>query len=358
LNRSLMKKIFLIVIIAAAGLFVYFNLSAFMPILLALLTAMVFEPFVKFLQRKMKQEKRLLPVTIVFLGFLFVSGVLLYITVRYLIESIYGWTLQLPQYAFEIQQFADKLINDFTDTLDRIPQGAAIVAELQRLSETAVDAVLGFTATVITTIAAWLQSIPNLLFVTLVYIITLFLFSLDLPRLLSNTFNLFKDETSQKLQFVFRRMGKVFLGYWKAQFILSIGVFLACYISLLFIAPSSALIMSILIWVVDIIPLYVGPALILVPWGLVAIILGNTAMGIQLMVLALVLLILRRIIEPKVLGDSIGLNALPTVLSMYFGFVFFGVMGLILGPFVYIAVRSAIEAGLFRLNAQEETSAK
>ncbi|MFP7332682.1 sporulation integral membrane protein YtvI [Shouchella clausii] len=358
MNRSLMKKIFLIVIIAAAGLFVYFNLSAFMPILLALLTAMVFEPFVKFLQRKMKQEKRLLPVTIVFLGFLFVSGVLLYITVRYLIESIYGWTLQLPQYAFEIQQFADKLISDFTDTLDRIPQGAAIVAELQRLSETAVDAVLGFTATVITTIAAWLQSIPNLLFVTLVYIITLFLFSLDLPRLLSNTFNLFKDETSQKLQFVFRRMGKVFLGYWKAQFILSIGVFLACYISLLFIAPGSALIMSILIWVVDIIPLYVGPALILVPWGLVAIILGNTAMGIQLMVLALVLLILRRIIEPKVLGDSIGLNALPTVLSMYFGFVFFGVMGLILGPFVYIAVRSAIEAGLFRLNAQEETSAK
>ncbi|MBU8596432.1 sporulation integral membrane protein YtvI [Shouchella clausii] len=358
MNRSLIKKIFLIVIIAAAGLFVYFNLSAFMPILLALLTAMVFEPFVKFLQRKMKQEKRLLPVTIVFLGFLFVSGVLLYITVRYLIESIYGWTLQLPQYAFEIQQFADKLISDFTDTLDRIPQGAAIVAELQRLSETAVDAVLGFTATVITTIAAWLQSIPNLLFVTLVYIITLFLFSLDLPRLLSNTFNLFKDETSQKLQFVFRRMGKVFLGYWKAQFILSIGVFLACYISLLFIAPSSALIMSILIWVVDIIPLYVGPALILVPWGLVAIILGNTAMGIQLMVLALVLLILRRIIEPKVLGDSIGLNALPTVLSMYFGFVFFGVMGLILGPFVYIAVRSAIEAGLFRLNAQEETPAK
>ncbi|PAE90326.1 sporulation integral membrane protein YtvI [Shouchella clausii] len=358
MNRSLVKKIFLIVVIAAAGLFVYFNLSAFMPILLALLTAMVFEPFVKFLQKKMKQEKRLLPVTIVFLSFLFVSGVLLYITVRYLIESIYSWTLQLPQYAFEIQQFADKLISDFTDTLNRIPQGAAIVAELQRLSETAVDTVLGFTATVITTIAAWLQSIPNLLFVTLVYIITLFLFSLDLPRLLSNTFNLFKDETSQKLQFVFRRMGKVFLGYWKAQFILSIGVFLACYISLLFIAPSSALIMSILIWVVDIIPLYVGPALILVPWGLVVIILGNTAMGIQLMVLALVLLILRRIIEPKVLGDSIGLNALPTVLSMYFGFVFFGVMGLIFGPFVYIAVRSAIEAGLFRLNAPEEPTAK
>ncbi|GAF22694.1 membrane protein [Bacillus sp. JCM 19047] len=82
-------------------------------------------------------------------------------------------------------------------------------------------------------------------------------------------------------------------------------------------------------------------------------ILGNTAQGIQLIVLALVLLIIRRIIEPKVLGDSIGLNALPTVLSMYFGFVFFNVIGLILGPFVYIAIRSAKEAGLFQLTAEK-----
>ena len=358
LNKSIVKKIIVLLLVVAAGLFIYFNLSAFMPVLLALLTAMIFEPFVKFLKRKMKSERRLLPVTIVFLSFLLVSGLLLYISIRYLVESVYGWTLQVPQYAFEIQQFADEVIRNFQETLETIPQGSAIIAELERLSTTAVDATLGFTATVITTLASWLQSIPNLLFVALIYIITLFLFSLDLPRLLSNGFNLFKDETSQKLQFVFRRMGKVFLGYWKAQFILSIGVFIVCYVSLLFIAPGPALIMSILIWVVDIIPLYVGPALILVPWGLVVIILGNTAMGVQLMILALVLLIIRRIIEPKVLGDSIGLNALPTVLSMYFGFVFFGVMGLILGPFVYIAIRSAKEAGLFRLTVQKSPLTK
>jgi len=78
-----------------------------------------------------------------------------------------------------------------------------------------------------------------------------------------------------------------------------------------------------------------------------AAIIGDMNTGIQLIVLAVILLILRRAIEPKVLGDSIGLNALPTVLTMYFGFVFFGVMGLILGPFVYIAIRSAKDSGLF-----------
>lgn len=352
-NRSLVKKIIILLLAIGAALFVYFNLSAFMPVLLALLTAMIFEPFVKFTKRKMNSTRRLWPVTIVFLSFLIISSFLLYISIRYLVESIYGWSLQVPQYALEIQQFLDEMIRNAQHTLETIPQGAGIITELERLSATMVDAALTFTAAVITTIGSWLQSIPNMLFVLLIYIITLFLFSLDLPRLLNNTFNLFKDETSQKLRFVFKRMGKVFLGYWKAQFILSIGVFLVCYISLLFIAPGPALIMSILIWVVDIIPLYVGPALILVPWGLFVIILGNTATGIQLMVLAFVLLIIRRIIEPKVLGDSIGLNALPTVLSMYFGFVFFGVMGLILGPFVYIAIRSAKEAGLFQLTAEK-----
>ncbi|MFP3491078.1 sporulation integral membrane protein YtvI, partial [Staphylococcus sp. SIMBA_130] len=64
--------------------------------------------------------------------------------------------------------------------------------------------------------------------------------------------------------------------------------------------------MSVIIWLVDIIPLYVGPALVLIPWGLLAMMLGNVGAGIQLILLALIITILRRIIEPKVLGDSIG----------------------------------------------------
>ncbi|MBP1970480.1 putative PurR-regulated permease PerM [Virgibacillus natechei] len=129
-------------------------------------------------------------------------------------------------------------------------------------------------------------------------------------------------------------------------------LFIICYLSLLYIAPEAALILSLIIWVVDIIPLYIGPALVLVPWALVAMIIGNMAMGIQLIVLTIVLLVARRVIEPKVLGDSIGLAALPTVLSMYFGYVFGGVIGLILGPFVYIGFQTAKEAGLFEMTAK------
>ncbi|MDQ0207248.1 sporulation integral membrane protein YtvI [Alkalicoccobacillus murimartini] len=349
-NPVLVKRILTLIAAIAIVVFVYINFSVFLPILLALLTAMIFEPFVKMLKKHLKSEKRILPVTIVFTLFLTVGGYLLYLTLTRLVTMIYMRSLEIPHYAREIQIFIDDFIITFNQTIAEIPQGNQIVRELERQSEALFDKAVSITSDILATSTSVLTGIPNMLFVLLIYVITLFLFSLDLPRLLNLFFNLFKMETASKLRFVFQRMSKVFLGYWKAQFILSVGVFIVTYVSLLFISPESALLMSVLIWLVDIIPLYVGPALILVPWGILAMILGSTSTGLQLMILAVVLLLVRRIIEPKVLGDSIGLAALPTVLSMYFGYVFFGVLGLILGPFVYIAIRSAKEAGLFELN--------
>ncbi|MDQ0268401.1 sporulation integral membrane protein YtvI [Cytobacillus purgationiresistens] len=352
-SKSMLKKGFLILALILAGIFIYLNFSAFMPVLLALLTALIFEPFIRMLQKYLKSEKRLLSVTIVFLLFVVICSFILYISVKYVFGKIYEWSMLVPQYASEIERAINSTVKNLQQSLEGIPEGDLLITEMNNITHSIVDRVLQFVTNFIGLLADWLQAIPNMLFVGIFYLIILFLFSLELPKIKNNFFKLFKTETSNKLRYVTQKMGVVFLGYWKAQFILSVGVFLICYVCLLFISPKIALFMSFIIWIVDIIPLYVGPALVLVPWGLIMILLGNSVMGIQLMILAFVLLIVRRIIEPKVLGDSIGLNALPTVLSMYFGFVFFGVLGLIAGPFVYIAIRSAKEAGLFNRKTAE-----
>lgn len=355
-NQVLVKRIIIALIIIAIAVFVFIYFSAFLPILSAILTAMIVEPLVRWLKKKLNVEKRIIPVTIVFTSLILLCALTLYITLTKVAKTIYEWIVNIPAYTIEVQRFVNQMIVRFNEFIEEVPQGYLIVAEIEKQSRNLTDWVLQMTTDLINTFGSWLQAIPNLIFVLLFYFITFFLVSLDYPRLAGVFFNLFKAETSDKLQFVFQRMGKVFLGYWKAQFILSIGVFIITYVSLLFISPGAALIMSTIIWVVDIIPLYVGPALILVPWGIIAMMIGNMKMGIQLIILATVLTVLRRIIEPKVLGDSIGLAALPTVLSMYFGYVFFGVMGLIFGPFVYIAVRSAIDSGLFEFKWKKEKS--
>lgn len=358
INQDLIKRIIKIVLILLVVAFVIIYFSAFLPILLALLTAVIFEPLVKWLKMKLNVKKRILPVTIVFTTFTVICAILLYITFTKVAKTIYEWSLNLPEYTTEIQRVVYNLIVRFNEFMEEVPQGYLIVSELEKQSQNLTNWALQVTTQLINTFGAWLQAVPNMIFVVLFYFITFFLVSLDFPRLATIFYNFFKTETSDKLRFVFQRMGKVFWGYWKAQFILSIGVFVITYVSLLFISPSAALIMSTIIWVVDIIPLYVGPAIVLIPWGIIAMLIGNMKMGIQLIILATVITVLRRIIEPKVLGDSIGLAALPTVLSMYFGYVFFGVMGLIFGPFVYIAIRSAIDSGLFQFQWTKDKTVK
>ena len=353
----LFKRILTALLIIAGLLITYFYFSQFFPILLALLLAMIFEPFIRLLMRRFKWKKRILPVLITFLSFLLITGFLIYIAVIFMFDTVYNWIYQIPGYAIEIQRFFENNIDSFNQFMQEVPMANVFIEELEELSSNFVQTVIGMTTSVITEIGTWVQTlvqvIPNLIFVSLFFLISLFLFSLELPRVKKVFFGWFNPGFAEKLQMITQRMGEVFLGYWKAQFILSIGVFILCYLSLLIISPGAALIMSIVIWVVDIIPLYVGPALVLVPWALVAMILGDVFLGVQLIVLAILLLVARRIVEPKVLGDSIGLAALPTVLSMYFGYVFGGIIGLIFGPFVYIAFQTAREAGLFELTRKE-----
>lgn len=354
LTTPRVKRILIIAALILAAIILYIYFYDFLPILIAILTALIFEPFVQWMKNKMNVSKRILPVTTVFILFLMTCAVLIYLTFTRVVDSIYQFSLNIPSYALEIEYYISDLIIRFNELVNEIPYSNVLIREIEETSNRFVTMALNFTSYLLTTLVSWIQSVPNLIFVSLFYLITLFLFSLDLPRLKRVFYNFFKPETRKRLQFVNQRMGKVFLGYWKAQFILSVGVFIITYFSLRFISPGAALIMATIIWLVDIIPLYVGPALILIPWGIMAMIIGNMGIGVQLILLAVVITVLRRIVEPKVLGDSMGMGALPTVLSMYFGFVFGGVMGMILGPFVYMGILSAKESDLFEL-AKEKT---
>ena len=72
--------------------------------------------------------------------------------------------------------------------------------------------------------------------------------------------------------------------------------------------------MSIIIWVIDFIPL-IGSIVVLGPWAIFHLLTGNIALGTQLAVLAAILLIIRRTVEPKVMGTHIGCSLLLTLIA-------------------------------------------
>ena len=89
-----------------------------------------------------------------------------------------------------------------------------------------------------------------------------------------------------------------------------------------------------------------GPGLVFVPWIIWEFISGHTGLGVSLLVVYTVISVVRQILEPKIVGDSIGLHPLATLISLYVGLQLGGVVGMILGPVTVVIVIACYRAGL------------
>ena len=125
-------------------------------------------------------------------------------------------------------------------------------------------------------------------------------------------------------------MGSVFK-LIKGYAILMLMTFLELLAGFLILRVKYALLLSLLIAVVDILPV-LGTGTVLIPWGIAGLILKNTALGIGILVLYAVITVIRNFAEPKIIGKQIGINPLFTLLSMFIGIKLLGFAGVIIFP--------------------------
>ena len=81
--------------------------------------------------------------------------------------------------------------------------------------------------------------------------------------------------------------------------------------------------------------------------SIVQFLLGNTRFGILLLVLTLGLQVLRRVLEPKLMSDRIGITPLQSLIGMFVGMRYGGILGLIGGPVLMSVLVGAFKGGLF-----------
>ncbi len=137
-------------------------------------------------------------------------------------------------------------------------------------------------------------------------------------------------------------LSKVGYAYLKAQLIIISLVITICTIGLVLIHNNYALVISIGIGLFDAVPL-LGSGTILVPWAIWKMINGNMADGAILLTLYLCCQLIRQLLEPKLIGDRIGIKPIFTIMAMYAGVKIFGLEGFFLGPIALVIVRAVIQ---------------
>ncbi len=114
-------------------------------------------------------------------------------------------------------------------------------------------------------------------------------------------------------------------------FIFSIGLYLID-------APYYILI-GLIIAIVDVLPV-VGSGIILIPWSIYSFISKNSSFGYKLILLYIIAMVIRQILEPRILGKSIGLRPLYTFVSTFIGSLIFGPIGVFVGPIIAIILNT------------------
>ena len=120
--------------------------------------------------------------------------------------------------------------------------------------------------------------------------------------------------------------------------LLMILTFIELSIGLSILRVNNAIAVAGLIALIDILPV-LGTGGILVPWAVIEAILGNYLFAIGIIIMYLIITVVRNVLEPKIVGNQIGLHPIATLISMYIGNKVMGILGIFLFPMIVITLK-------------------
>jgi predicted PurR-regulated permease PerM len=124
----------------------------------------------------------------------------------------------------------------------------------------------------------------------------------------------------------------------RAYGIIMVVTFIELSIGLSFLRISGAIRIAAITAVLDILPL-LGSGSVLIPWSVYHLIAGSPATGVGLLLLYAAITVIRNIIEPRIVGDQLGLHPVVTLCAMFIGMRLIGVLGIFLMPIAALLIR-------------------
>ena len=98
----------------------------------------------------------------------------------------------------------------------------------------------------------------------------------------------------------------------------------------------------------DILPA-VGTGGIIIPWGIIAMVLGDIPFGIGMLALYLIVTVIRNTLEPKIVGEQVGLHPVATLMAMFLGTKLMGIVGLFGFPIGLVILKKLNDSGKIKL---------
>ena len=347
---KILKNI-LYIFLLSLGVFLAFKLSIFyMPFLIAFILSIILEPIIKFIMKKTKLSRRVSSIIIFLVASTLIIGLLI-LGITTLLSESSNLLNSLNYYIDKGYIKWQEIVND--NQLKINPEAEEII---KNSADGIINEVTNWIRVSLTKTIDFITSIPNILILFGITVIALYFICVDkiyiIDQLEHHTPQIWVKRFKKHLNELIITLG----GYLKAQITLIIVSFVISLIGLYALSIvgfniTYPLLMAMLIGFVDTLPIF-GSGTIMLPWALITALNGDLNLGVGIIVLLLIMSIIRQILEPKLVSKNIGIHPIFTLLAMYTGFKFVGVIGLIIGPIILIVVKNVfanlIDKGIFK----------
>ncbi|MBQ8910394.1 MAG: sporulation integral membrane protein YtvI [Oscillospiraceae bacterium] len=169
-----------------------------------------------------------------------------------------------------------------------------------------------------------------------------FMISIRLPKIKKWLYENLPQSWREKVLPAGKRVKKTFGRWLFAQLKLMIVTWAVVALGFTLIGISRGILWAALVALVDAVPV-LGTGTILVPWALVRFLQGDVLQGAGLLATFCVAWLIRSVLEPRIVGKSLGLDPLISLMAFYVGFKLWGIPGMILAPMLAALIKSFID---------------
>lgn len=351
-NRKKWNFILNVLYIAAIALVAYVAwkfLGVIRPFVMALILVAILQPLIKWLQRKLKIKSSHLSVALIILLYAAVGSLAVWLIVR-LVVLLMDVFPAIPEFyrstlAPALENLGDQ-INGWLAANPTLQESFNSVAD--RLLTWLQSALVSLSQKGLSLLTGFAQGVPGFFIGALVTIMLSVYIGIQYDKIIAFLKAQLPLKWRERTEGLRKLMGGTVFKYFKAVLILIFITFVELCVGTLVIGAKNPIGVAAGIAIMDALPV-LGTGTALIPWAVVKLVQGEFAFAIGLVVIYIVITVVRNIIEPKIVGDQLGINPVISLLAMYVGYRLLGIAGMILAPMLVHVLLVLHKDGRLRL---------
>lgn len=333
------------VIIVIISLLFNFLMPLVAPFILGLIISVINEPVIKILEKKLRVPRKYGAVLSLMLTLLIVIFVLLFGIVQ-IYNELMILQANVSSYINSISKELTETFIKLTEVYKNLPYG--IPDEINKNLLGLIPKIRTLIESLIEYLINTISSVPKItVFITITLLASYFISS-DKKLLLEFLSKQLPGNWGRNLNGIKNSAFTAMFAYIKAQIFLIILTFFEVSIGFMILGYDYAITTGIIVAISDLVPIF-GTSVIMVPLIIWNVIIGNFAKAIGLVVIYYIGVIMRQVLEPRIVGKNLGLHPLVTLIAMYVGLSLYGVLGIFIALFTVITLNSLQHSGIIKI---------